>query len=875
METAARKLSGFIKRNIVSIAFSVFLGCAIGATLLLLMTSQISGLLDGYQGILLFLIILSLDIIAAIVLSKPTARIIPRWINNFKLPTVPFTSVEGIIISGLSAIITMSVFLPFQVLSPPRLINFLAFSIITFIFITTLICVALIRHYSAKNIATKTDDGFNNDLFDVPITHKNQDCLHRFTFARDLAKVIKEMPKMPSPYVIGLYGRWGEGKTSVLNLVREELDYDHEELDYDHGLIRIDYNPWIYEKDRARLVGFYDAIENGINEHYYISNLRRMLIKYQGLLWSGLRKIGIPFRVDFEVETVEEIQVRLGELVSSIDKTLVMFIDDIDRLQANEILEVFKLVNLQSKLPRIVFVLAFDDSVVKQILNDQVNVSSAYLEKVIQAPVTLPPASLADIDAYLYFSDPSKNRTSLIEDLLVSLGLKDYQIKEFAKEFEPIYRGQIRTLVRTLRQAKRYYNAVTLRLPVVLGEVNLVDFFILEAIRLFYPMMFDDIWSNRWMYLPPWSFDVLWENPVRLMSEEKQKNKTIKDHVDQVLRRETANKDIALAFLRYLFFQIDNVYGSTTANYQSMSTEFRDKQRLTHPEAFDKYFTLMVPEGELSDVDAFSEFEVWNSCFKETPSLLSSAFTKSFDKYISEGQIDSFFQRIQSSYARIDRPVLMELIVFLIKFSGELQAKRKSQLRFDPQRPKYLALTLAERGLSKAASRSVVYRLIDVASSVDALWVPLVIFGSNSFLSLRTIIDESKLRSRVLAKLKMKYLSIPKNMFIEDDDRAVTIITGWSKLAKNQKPLREYVLKLIEKHPEYLWRIIEGYVEKWSDGRWKIKLAELTKLIKEDQIVTLIKKNSSRVSVTADQKKSVTLFKRAIKERDTLNRVKS
>src|SRR5256885_16236942 len=57
---------------------------------------------------------------------------------------------------------------------------------------------------------------------DAPISSVDADLLDRAPFARGLASLIADAPRGTS-LRIGVYGGWGEGKTSVLQIMRREL----------------------------------------------------------------------------------------------------------------------------------------------------------------------------------------------------------------------------------------------------------------------------------------------------------------------------------------------------------------------------------------------------------------------------------------------------------------------------------------------------------------------------------------------------------------------------------------------------------------------------------------------------------------------------
>lgn len=57
---------------------------------------------------------------------------------------------------------------------------------------------------------------------DQPIQTSNQDRFGRKQFAQRIAHVVATREDK-SGIVVGIYAPWGEGKTSVLNMIKEEL----------------------------------------------------------------------------------------------------------------------------------------------------------------------------------------------------------------------------------------------------------------------------------------------------------------------------------------------------------------------------------------------------------------------------------------------------------------------------------------------------------------------------------------------------------------------------------------------------------------------------------------------------------------------------
>ena len=88
---------------------------------------------------------------------------------------------------------------------------------------------------------------------DKPIETGNKDLLSRSSFSKQLGKGIYEYNDR-SGLVIGLFGEWGTGKTSVINMAEEELNRLSEQ-DENKPLI-MKFSPWNYS-DKDNLISLF------------------------------------------------------------------------------------------------------------------------------------------------------------------------------------------------------------------------------------------------------------------------------------------------------------------------------------------------------------------------------------------------------------------------------------------------------------------------------------------------------------------------------------------------------------------------------------------------------------------------------------------
>lgn len=189
--------------------------------------------------------------------------------------------------------------------------------------------------------------------------------------------------------------------------------------------------------------------------------------------------------------SLEDLRFRLSDALAEANKRIVVLVDDIDRLDKHETHTLFRLIKACADFPNVCYVLAFDDVAVAKSLGERYGSGDeasgrAFLEKIIQVPLKLPMAMKEDLRAICFqHVDQALNAASV--------ELSKEEINEFVSRFE---RG-ISIRLDTPRAAKRFGNALMFALPMLKGEVNMVDLLLLEAVRAFYPAIHNCIRANH------------------------------------------------------------------------------------------------------------------------------------------------------------------------------------------------------------------------------------------------------------------------------------------------------------------------------------------------------------------------------------------
>ena len=196
---------------------------------------------------------------------------------------------------------------------------------------------------------------------------------------------------------------------------------------------------------------------------------------------SGLRIGQIPQTSDRQSFDVLELKRELAQTLIDQGRRLLVVIDDIDRLSEGEVAELFAVVKALADLPNVLYLLAFDRDQVANALRDRSGQSGlTYLEKIVQVPFELP------------LPERGSLRTLFLEQLRGIVGEIDSELLD-TEALNAVLTTGIEPLMKTPRDIVRLTNSLRVTYGAVRGEVNVVDFVALEALRVFEPRVYDRI----------------------------------------------------------------------------------------------------------------------------------------------------------------------------------------------------------------------------------------------------------------------------------------------------------------------------------------------------------------------------------------------
>lgn len=241
---------------------------------------------------------------------------------------------------------------------------------------------------------------------DKPIESSEQDLLGRTTFSKQLGEAIYKYDGKDG-LVLGVFGKWGTGKTSILNMVVNEINY-LSKSDAERPII-VKFSPWNYS-DKDNLISiFFDDLRKKIKFSSNNENMKQVvkaIDQYSGVLnllsytsvvlsqnWIIMLKYPLKCLYQYirgkilEDTNLDKAKTNLERALIKSKQKIIVIIDDIDRLTNTQIRDIFQLVKQVGNFPNIIYVLSMDRDVVCRALADVHNIDgSEYLEKIVQIP---------------------------------------------------------------------------------------------------------------------------------------------------------------------------------------------------------------------------------------------------------------------------------------------------------------------------------------------------------------------------------------------------------------------------------------------------------------------------------------------------------
>ena len=523
---------------------------------------------------------------------------------------------------------------------------------------------------------------------DKPIDKAEDDLLSRNDFAIKLARSISSWQNKES-WVIALTGEWGSGKTSVKNLVVNELKNEESPVHI------IEFLPWEWASQDLITQSFFNEISGRLGKQdknkklnalaeklsrysYYLNNVQSIsepaiklfpilagtillllnnfltkaifndsvemlvssVIAVFGLWFIFFKGLGeiiksklerTKYLIEKNKKSLSDLKSEITQDLSQINRPILIILDDLDRLTSNQLFTITQLVKSNTDFDNIIFLFLYSKSIVEEKLTDKNQNGTDYMEKIVQVEFAVP-----RIDENLIINYLDSKIGEIVNNLSVRNKANIYDDGYLSHVF---HQGELSNYFNDLRSLYRFLNSFEFNLNSFIQndflEVNFTDLFAIEVIRLFEPRLYQGIINNKVFLIK--GYQTL--NTSRNQSNNREEyllkaNEFLAEY--QGIQAKECLKILFPVFDSY-FHNLEGYFGNEPNAIKQL--------RICTEQSFQNYFNQSVPERILSQselmgyIDSLSDFDTAKS------KLLHIYNSKKFESF--REKIPSHFDEIK------------------------------------------------------------------------------------------------------------------------------------------------------------------------------------------------------------------------------------
>lgn len=368
-------------------------------------------------------------------------------------------------------------------------------------------------------------------------------------------------------FVIGLNGKWGCGKTTVVKQVFDLLEDNNIMDEY----LIVEFDPWRFDDDISILKGFLSEILEKINFYINAEEVDILISAVINIIFDNKNSSLSNFFTNElgNIKKKTKIEDVVNNYLSCNNKKLLIVIDNLDRINGDKALFLIKCIESIVKFENTIYLLLYDEILLNKMLNDVFFTDgNKYMDKIVQLKIDMP-----EVDPIIINNIKNK----VFKNLIIEKNaiFSDLQNEELVFE--------------NIRELKRYINSLLSVRRTFSDNLNMIDSANLQYIKVMNSNLYYDIWNNKKFFIyydRPFELDFKYMGIGNL-------NSSSKDYFDKLFSNPTNLK--LKKTLSSMFPSVDNYFNNPEECFKDSVNKLYDdsvnENRISNARYFDLYFT--------------------------------------------------------------------------------------------------------------------------------------------------------------------------------------------------------------------------------------------------------------------------------------------
>lgn len=329
-----------------------------------------------------------------------------------------------------------------------------------------------------------------------------EDSFGRSSFARDLVEEIFLLENQQAAYTIGLNAKYGMGKTSFMYQMQELLDQ--------HNTAYVCISPWSCTSNEQIVKDFFHSLTAVFGRKMGLG-INKLLDIYKNLILDVQHayKLQAFDNLLNEDKAISEVYEDIKSKLSLCKQKIVVFIDDVDRLQASELAMIIQLIRNTGNFPYVVFMLFYDKDYMVTTLEQNKSITDAdeYLKKIINVELMFPA-----YDAEVFKGTIASSLDEVLENIISNGHERETVVTSFIERMLPKSKilsiDYLEYAFPNYRDLKRFISMFAFDLKMLLSanqgrveswknEIEVADFILIELLKYVRPDLYEMLRSRN------------------------------------------------------------------------------------------------------------------------------------------------------------------------------------------------------------------------------------------------------------------------------------------------------------------------------------------------------------------------------------------